>query len=163
MHLAIVSPYPPILTGISQYGYYVSQALAQTGAFERINVLANSADACLDPDAAQAISLEQAWQLQQPEAAWRILHRIRSLSPDVVWFNMGASIFGSSVLANLTGFLLPGLAHSLGFPTVVTLHELVELADLTALNAPGGPLARFGARILTRLATKADVVCLTLR
>jgi glycosyltransferase involved in cell wall biosynthesis len=49
------------------------------------------------------------------------------------------------------------------FPTVATLHELVELADLRGLNAPGGMLAPLGARILTRIATQADVVCLTMR
>jgi glycosyltransferase involved in cell wall biosynthesis len=49
------------------------------------------------------------------------------------------------------------------FPTVVTLHELVELADLRALNAPGGSFAPLGARLLTSIATQADVVCLTLQ
>ena len=49
------------------------------------------------------------------------------------------------------------------FPTVVTLHELVELADLRALNAPGGALAPLGARLLTRIATQADVICLTMQ
>jgi len=50
-----------------------------------------------------------------------------------------------------------------GFPTVVTLHELVELADLRTLNAPGGVLAPLGARIITRMATQADVICLTMQ
>jgi glycosyltransferase involved in cell wall biosynthesis len=49
------------------------------------------------------------------------------------------------------------------FPTVVTLHEVVELADLRALNAPGGSLAPLGARLLTNIATQADVVCLTMQ
>jgi glycosyltransferase involved in cell wall biosynthesis len=49
------------------------------------------------------------------------------------------------------------------FPTVVTLHEVVELADLRALNAPGGSLAPWGARLLTNIATRADVVCLTMQ
>jgi glycosyltransferase involved in cell wall biosynthesis len=49
------------------------------------------------------------------------------------------------------------------FPTVATLHELIALADLRTLNAPGGALAPLGARLLTRIATQADVVCLTMR
>ena len=55
------------------------------------------------------------------------------------------------------------LAKQSGYPTVITLHELVELADLRALDAPGGPLARFGARMLTFIATQADILCLTMR
>jgi glycosyltransferase involved in cell wall biosynthesis len=50
----------------------------------------------------------------------------------------------------------------MGIPTVVTLHELVELADLRTLNAPGGSFAPWGARLLTNIATKADMVCLTM-
>jgi glycosyltransferase involved in cell wall biosynthesis len=50
-----------------------------------------------------------------------------------------------------------------GLPTVVTLHELVELTDLKTLNAPGGRLAIFGARLLTHIVARADVVCLTLQ
>jgi len=48
-------------------------------------------------------------------------------------------------------------------PCVVTLHELPELADLRALHAPGGFLARYGARLLTNIATRGDVTCLTTR
>ena len=55
------------------------------------------------------------------------------------------------------------MSASRRFPTVVTLHELVELADLRALNAPGGALAPLGARVLTHIATQADVVCLTMQ
>jgi glycosyltransferase involved in cell wall biosynthesis len=51
----------------------------------------------------------------------------------------------------------------MGLPTVVTLHELVELANLRTLNAPGGPLAPLGARLLTNITTQADVVCLTMQ
>ena len=162
MHLAMVSPFPPTLTGISQYGYYNSRSLVQTESFERISVLTNSAVFPAKGDIARQICLEQAWRPQDLRTAGKILRRLRSLSPDVVWFNLGASIFGSSILANLAGFFIPGMVRAMGYPTVVTLHELIELADLPALNAPGGSFARFGAGLLTRLAAQADVVCLTL-
>lgn len=51
----------------------------------------------------------------------------------------------------------------MGIPTVVTLHELVERTDLKALNAPGGVLAKAGARLLTSISSQADVVCLTMK
>ena len=59
--------------------------------------------------------------------------------------------------------LTPMLTRRMGYPTVATLHELAELADLHALNAPGGIFAPLGARLLTKLATQADVVCLTMQ
>ncbi len=84
------------------------------------------------------------------------------MQPDLVWYNLGASIFGRSPWLNLMGFFSIHLIKT-RTPTIVTLHELVELADLKTLHAPGGALARLGARLLTNLATQADVVCLTMR
>ena len=75
---------------------------------------------------------------------------MKQLNPDLIWFNLGASIFGKSPLSNLSGLLTP-MSAARWFPTVVTLHEVVELADLRALNAPGGPFASLGARLLTRI------------
>jgi glycosyltransferase involved in cell wall biosynthesis len=65
-------------------------------------------------------------------------------------------------LLSVSGLLAPMLVRRMGIPTVVTFHEMVELSDLAALNAPGGKLAPLGARFITSLATQADVVCLTM-
>ena len=75
-----------------------------------------------------------------------ILTEITGLKPDLVWYNLGASVFGRSPLANLMGFLSLGLIKSAGIPTIVTLHELVELADLKTLRAPGGIACQTRAR-----------------
>jgi glycosyltransferase involved in cell wall biosynthesis len=92
-----------------------------------------------------------------------ILSALRRTEPDLVWYNIGVSAFGRSPLSNLFGFISLYIAHLSGLPTVVTLHELVELIDLKTLQAPGGSLAPIGARLLTNIAIRADVVCLTMR
>jgi glycosyltransferase involved in cell wall biosynthesis len=163
MQLAIVTPYPPGVTGIGQYGYHVSRLLAQSGLFTRITVLTGRPKISGPVQAPAPIQIEYAWEPDRVGAAWSIVQRLRETKPDLVWFNLGASIFGRSPLANVSGFFAPMWARKLGFPTVVTLHELVELADLHALNAPGGLLAPYGARLLTQVALQADVVCLTMR
>jgi glycosyltransferase involved in cell wall biosynthesis len=94
---------------------------------------------------------------------WNITARLLQLRPDVVWYNIGASMFGHTPLANLSGLFSPMLIHSAGHPSVVTLHEMVEQADLRALQVPGGPLAGWGARLFTFLTTRTDVACVTLR
>jgi glycosyltransferase involved in cell wall biosynthesis len=71
-------------------------------------------------------------------------------------------MFGESPWLSASGLLAPMLVRQMGYPTVVTLHEMVELADLATLNAPGGLLAPLGARFITSLATQADVICLTM-
>lgn len=164
MNLAIVGPYPPNITGISQYGYHVSQSLAQSGQFERITVLADTPLTIQPPvDVNAPIQVEHVWRRSDWQAGLKITQRLQTLKPDLVWFNIDVSAFGRSPLANLTGFLSPLAARQLGIPSVVTLHELIELADLRTLKAPGGPLAPYAARMMTYLATRADVVCLTMR
>lgn len=164
MHLVIVSPFPPSITGIGQYGYHLTRALATSGLFSRLTVLAGAAQAQhgRHPNHLGFTEIDYCWQPDSLKARQTILSRIRQLHPDLIWFNLGASVFGKSPLSNLSGLLTPMSASRL-FPTVVTLHELAELADLRALNAPGGALAPLGARLLTRIATQADIICLTMR
>ncbi|HSK89460.1 MAG TPA: glycosyltransferase [Anaerolineales bacterium] len=161
MHLVIVSPFPPSITGIGQYGYHVTRSLADSGLFSRLTVLAGAAKSGKHPNHLGFTDIEYCWQPDSLHARQVILSRLKRLNPDLVWFNLGASIFGKSPLSNVAGLLTP-MSAMRRFPTVVTLHELVELADLRTLNAPGGPLAPLGARFLTKIATRADVVCLTM-
>ena len=163
MHLVVVSPFPPSITGIGQYGYHVTRALAQSGSFSRVTVLAGSHINGERPNHLGLTEIEYCWQPGQWKARQAILSRVKRLSPDLVWFNLGASIFGRSPWVNVSGLLSPMLTRQMGIPTVVTLHELVELTDLHALDAPGGPLAPLGARLLTTIATQADMTCLTMR
>jgi len=164
MHLVIISPFPPSITGIGQYGYHLTRALAHSGLFARLTVLAGSSHAQQGPTPNHLgiTEIDYCWQLDSIKARQAILSRIADLQPDLIWFNLGASIFGRSPLFNVSGLLTPMIAAR-RFPTVATLHEVVELADLRALNAPGGALAPLGARLLTRIATQADVVCLTMQ
>jgi glycosyltransferase involved in cell wall biosynthesis len=163
MHLTIVSPFPPAITGIGQYGYHLTRALANSGSFSRLSVLAGAPDVTEHPNHLGLTELDYCWSPGQLSARQTILSRLKQLSPDLVWFNLGVSVFGKSPWINVSGLLTPMLAQRMGVPTVVTLHELVELADLNALDAPGGPLAAKGARLLTDITTRADVICLTMR
>jgi len=163
MHLTIVSPFPPTITGIGQYGYHVTRALAHSRLFSRITVLAGSLNHGITPNHLGLTEIEYCWAPSLPSARQAILSHVKHLSPDLVWFNLGASVFGKSPWLNLSGLLTPMLVQRMGYPTIVTLHELIELSDLRALDAPGGPFALLGARLLTTIATQADVTCLTMR
>lgn len=162
MNLAVVSPFPPAITGIGQYGYHVTRALEKTALFSRVTVLAGAPHGAQSPNHLGSTIIEYCWEPGRFSARRRILARLKQLRPDLVWFNLGASIFGRSPWHNLSGLLAPLFAQRMGIPTAVTLHELVELADLRALNAPGGPFAGLGARLLTSVTTQADIVCLTM-
>lgn len=162
MHLTVVSPFPPAITGIGQYGYHITKAIEESGLFSRITVLAGSKTRNGVSSAFKQAEINYCWQPDQLQARRTILSQLKELKPDLVWFNLGASVFGKSPLANLSGLFTPMQTRRLGIPTIVTLHELIEQADLHSLNAPGGILAPLGARLLTELATQADHVCLTM-
>ncbi|HSA99686.1 MAG TPA: glycosyltransferase [Anaerolineales bacterium] len=162
MHLVVVSPFPPSITGIGQYGYHVTRALASSGLFSHLTVLAGAVQSGKHPNHLGLTEIDYCWQPDSLRARQAILSRVKRLNPDLIWFNLGASIFGKSPLANVAG-LLTSMSAMRMTPTVVTLHELIELADLRTLNAPGGALAPLGARFLTRIATQADLVCLTMQ
>jgi glycosyltransferase involved in cell wall biosynthesis len=162
MNLVIVSPFPPSITGIGQYGYHVTRSLANSGSFSQLTILAGSVKNGQHPNHLGLTEIDYCWQPDSLNARYTILSRLRRLKPDLIWFNLGASVFGKSPLSNLSGLFTPMSAARM-FPTVVTLHEVAELVDLRALNAPGGLLAPLGARLLTSIATQADVVCLTMQ
>jgi glycosyltransferase involved in cell wall biosynthesis len=163
MNLVIVSPFPPAITGIGQYGYHLTRALAASGAFTKITVLAGSNVQGQTPNHLGMTEIEYCWAPGRLNARSAILSWVSRLNPDLVWFNGGASIFGKSPWLNVSGLLTPAFIRRMGIPTVVTIHELVELTDLRGLNAPGGSLAKVGARLLTRITSQADVVCLTMK
>jgi glycosyltransferase involved in cell wall biosynthesis len=166
MHLAIVSPYPPGVTGIGQYGYHISNGLARCGVFDRITLLTAARTSAREQGVnfvSPGIEIERLWEMDQVDTGWKLLARLRQLQPDLIWYNLGASIFGRSALANLSGLSTPWLTRRFSVPSVITLHEMVAQADLQALNAPGGRLAPLGAGLITRLCTQADVVCVTLK
>lgn len=163
MHLVIVSPFPPAITGVGQYGYHVTRALAELGCFSRITVLAGSSTNGAIPNYLGLTEVEYCWEPGQLNARQAILSRVKRLNPDLVWFNLRMGMFGESPWLSVSGLLAPMLVRSMGYPTVVTFHEMIELSDLPALNAPGGRLAPWGARFVTSLATQADVVCLTMQ
>jgi glycosyltransferase involved in cell wall biosynthesis len=163
MHLVIVSPFPPAITGIGQYGYHITRALAKSGVFSRVTVLAGSQINGEHPNHLGLTEIEYCWAPGQSKARQAILARVKRLSPDLVWFNLRIGMFGESPWQSVSGLLAPMLTRWLGFPTVVTVHEMVELSDFRLLKAPGGPFAPLGARFITDLVTQADVVCLTMQ
>ena len=74
MHLTVVSPFPPAITGIGQYGYHVTRALANTGAFDRITVLAGAREH--QNSRLGNMEIDYCWEPGQLTAQRAILSRI---------------------------------------------------------------------------------------
>ncbi|HEX7975090.1 MAG TPA: glycosyltransferase [Anaerolineales bacterium] len=168
MHLAIVTPFPPSITGVGQYGYHLSGALARLGAFSKITLLTEKLHPGMQNLAGgfpvdPRITVERIWQPGRADIGLNIQQRLLQLKPDLVWYNLGSSVFGRSPMANLAGLFCPMLSRIAGLPSVVTLHEIAAQTDLHQLDVPGGRLAPLGARLITSTSTRCDVLCVTLR
>ena len=163
MKLAIVTPYPPEISGVGQYGARMADGLAHSGRFHQVRVFANQTANAPDLEQRPGLTIQRTWRRDQLSAAGDVAQALRQWRPDVVWFNLGLSVFGRSRLHNFCGLAAPMLARSAGLPTVVTLHEIFEAANLRSLGAVNGRLTHWGGQAATRLLLQADYVCLTLQ
>ncbi len=162
-HLAVVTPLPPIISGIADYGYFLTTAIAGTDRFERITVLTDTTQQGSTLYHPSFLSIEPIWQRNSVSSGWQIAIRLQALKPDLVWYNLGVSSFGTNPLSNLSGLLSMALVSAAGLPTVVTLHEVADLADLKALQVFGGIFIPFGKWLFRNLSAYADVICVTLQ
>ena len=175
MHLVVVSPFPPELTGVGQYGWNVVHGLAATRRFSAITVLAQRpgktdvlprnghSPELLAPAPSAPIDVRRAWSRDDPLAAARLARHIRAARPDAVWFNVGFTVFGASRPVNFLGLMAPLLVRQPGVRLVVTLHQLLEATLPNTIGAKNGHVTALGVRTATRLLLNADAVCVTLR
>ncbi len=164
MRLGIVTPYPPALSGIGQYGFHLTRALGDFSQFERIAVFANRDANAPAYEAWGRVAIERVWQPNDPRVFIHLRAAIRRACVDALWFNFGFSIFGARRLANMAGLFAPLWAKGAGYRVVLTLHALAENLDLARVGIPPTALNRWGARLLTRLLIPAaDAVIVTTR
>ncbi len=163
MKLAIVTLFPPDISGVGQYGARVAEGLAHTGRFAQVRVFANQSPNALALEQSNGFIVQRAWPRNHLSATGVLMRELRRWRPDVVWFNIGLASFGRTRLQNFFGLSAPMLTHLTGLPTVVTLHEIFEASNLRLLGAVNGRLTHLGGQAATRLLLQADIVCLTLQ
>lgn len=169
MKLCIVTPYPPEISGLGQYGAHVAAGLSRLDAFDEVVVLASYPRGgrfrrgAANPPADGKLAVRRTWSRDDPAAAGAILAALRQERPHLVWFNLGLTAFGRSRWANFLGLSTPRFSKALGLPTVVTLHEIFEATLLREIGAVNGRLSQWGGQAVMRLLLQADTVCLTLR
>jgi glycosyltransferase involved in cell wall biosynthesis len=159
VNLAIVSKYPPISEGVSDYGRHVAASLARRSEVRRLTVLAN-VNGQAPRAAARGVQLRRVWRPNEAMLVPRLIVEILQLRPDAIWYNVSLGMFGGSALA-AGAFVLPALTRRLGIRSIVTLHEVpsIPLSDLGVRN---GWSHRVGVAGAIRLLRQADVLCVTI-
>lgn len=162
MRLCIVSPFPPGMRGIAEYGYHMARGLAREAAINHVIVLADSVAGAPAEEECEGVLVRRVWRRDDPAVGPRILQAIADARPQVVWYNVGLSMFGGGVASSASGLLTPLLTRLMGLPTVVTLHEVLDTLDLEHLGVKDQLLARWGGRVATSALLQANAVCVTL-
>ncbi len=176
MKICLVAAFPPSGGPLNEYSFHIAREIQRHPGVELI-VLADELEDCqhsTDGSGNQLRMEEQAelpgfnvvrcWKFGSMATPLRLMKAVREIQPDVVWFNLVFSSFGThqNPLAAFAGLAVPALTRSAGFYTHVTLHHIVEHVDFAASGVRREKLYRLGTNVITRTLLKAHSVSVLL-
>lgn len=174
MKICLVSSFPPSGRQLNEYALHLARELQNDSSVE-LTILADeltdykfATDANGNPvdqgEELTGFNVIRCWRVDSLSTSPRLLKTIRRLNPDVVWFNLVFSTFGTPAnpVAAFAGLIAPTLARAAGFYTHVTLHQVIEHVDLATNGVRRERLYRIGGEIATRALLKAHSVSVLL-
>ncbi len=175
--ICLVAAFPPSVRALNEYSYHIAREIQGHKDVE-LTILADELeDYTFNTDAdgnhvdAQrssrlpGVNVIRCWKFGSLATPLRLLKVIRQLKPDVVWFNLVFSSFGStdSPLAAFAGLSVPALTRAAGFYTHITLHHIVEHVDFASAGVRRRErIYRKGTDVATRTLLKAHSVSVLL-
>ncbi len=174
--ICLVAAFPPSMRPLNEYSFHLAREIQRHKDVE-LTILADELEdyafakgAEGNPADSQRLSklpgvnIIRCWKFGSLATPGRLLSTIRRLRPDVVWFNVVFSTFGSteSPLAAFAGLSVPVLTRAAGFYTHITLHHIVEHLDFSGTGVRREKFYRKGTSIATRTLLKAHSVSVLL-
>ena len=161
MKICLITAFPPSKVVLNEYGYHVAREL-QADPLVSLTILADELQEPL-PELPE-FNVERCWVMNRLSNHGRILKAIREIRPDVVWFNLVFSSFGTkeSPLAAFSGLTLPATTRMAGYYTHVTLHHLMDHIDLEDAGVRHKRLFRLAGNAATRMILMANSVSVLL-
>lgn len=161
MKICLITAFPPSKVVLNEYGYHVAREL-QADPLVSLTILADELQEPL-PELPE-FNVERCWTMNRLSNHGHILRVIREIRPDVVWFNLVFSSFGTkeSPLAAFSGLTLPATTRLAGFYTHVTLHHLMDHIDLEDAGVRHKTMFRLAGNAATRMILMANSVSVLL-
>jgi glycosyltransferase involved in cell wall biosynthesis len=157
--IALITSFPPSRHALNEYGVHVAKQLRDEPCVD-LTVLG---DYLPTPphghpgfDELPGFNVVRCWGFGKPGNVATLLRAIRSLKPDVAWFNLGFASFGARPLAAMLGLVTPAAARLKGVYSHVTLHQLFETVDLDDAAVSSQRLYRAGGWLATHLLLSAN-------
>jgi glycosyltransferase involved in cell wall biosynthesis len=176
MKICLVTTFPPSGRQLNEYAFYIARELQRNPSIS-LTILADEVtdyEFATDTNGKPLRAQEQAelagfdvircWKFNSLATPARLLSTIRKVNPDVVWFNLVFSSFGTPEfpVAAFAGLSVPALTRALGYYTHITLHHILEHVDFASAGVRQGRVLRLGSNMATRVLLKANSVSVLL-
>lgn len=168
MTIAFISPYPPSLVTLNEYGYHFIRSFVGKSEIEKIYILTNHLenDTHYGRYAMESIQIIPCWHFNSYISFFQIGTQLRKIKADIVVINLQFMTFGEGKIQAALGLLTPWVCKFLGLPTIVLLHNITETVKLDTIgmasNKSKEKLLLWIGTQLTKLVLKADLVGLTI-
>ncbi|MEM9040179.1 MAG: glycosyltransferase [Actinomycetota bacterium] len=165
VRLAVVTAVPPSTATLTEYGQHFVNQLAAKPEVSDLVVLADDAHGL--PDDREGVRHVGAWTFDSILSLPRIVRHVRRERPDVVYFNLHFTSFGSGKVAAALGLCAPALVRAAtSAKSIVLLHNVVDTVDLNQAGYGSSPVVnrvlRSIGRLMTRVVLTADTVVTTM-
>lgn len=175
MKICLVAAFPPSRRQLNEYSLQVAKEIQRHPHVE-LTILADElgdydftgeksdGSGSQQPEELPGFNVVRCWKFGSVATPVRLLNTIRQIQPDVVWFNLVFSSFGTpdNPFAAFAGLWAPALTRAAGFYTHITLHHIIEHVDFGAAGIRREKLYRMGTDLATRALLKAHSVSVLL-
>lgn len=176
MKICLITAFPPSGRQLNEYGLHLAREL-QRNPLVGLTILGDKLTDCswTTDESGQPIRTAgqqgldgfhviRCWEMNALSSAPRLAHAVRQAKPDVVWFNLVYSSFGTPEhpVAAFAGLCAPALTRAMGYFTHVTLHHIIEHVDFGDAGVRQEGLYRLGATLATRMLLKANSISVLL-
>jgi glycosyltransferase involved in cell wall biosynthesis len=159
MKICLVTAFPPSRRGLNEYGYHLAREL-QRDPLLSLTILADEVDGN-EPEL-EDYDVVRCWRFDGFSNPARLIGAIHDIKPDVVWYNLLFSSFGSKPLPAFLGLLQPAISRLSGRYTHVTLHHLIENINLADSGVRFPRMYRAAGSIATRMLLMANSISVLL-
>ena len=176
--ICLVAAFPPSMGPLNEYTYHIAKEIQHHEGVELIILADELSDYNFVTDAQgkmtsqdvtrlPGVTVIRCWKVGGLSNPARILSAVRKLNPDVVWFNLVFSSFGTpkSPVAAFLGLSAPALTRAAGYYTHITLHHIMEHMNFNSASTASNSkekLLRKGSELATRALLRANSVTVLL-
>jgi len=174
MKICLVATFPPSGRQLNEYAFHIATEIQRNPAID-LTILSDElrdyqfvTDGDGKPLASQSelpgFNVIRCWKFNDLRTPARLMRTIRTINPDVVWFNLVFSTFGTQdhPVAAFAGLWAPALIRAMGYRTHITLHHVIEHVDFAGAGVQQEKVYRLGSALATRILLKAHSVTVLL-